>query len=130
MKYLLALFTLTLSLSVFSQTGAIDRLQKQRKDLQSEIDNTNKLYLDVKKQTTTIVQRINLINKQISNRKKMIEVQNNEISALDNELNRLHRDISVLDKELKEKQKKYANAIKTVMHKRQSENKIFFILSG
>lgn len=130
MKYLLTLFILLQSYSVFSQTGAIERLQNQRKNLQLEIENTNKLYLDVKKQTTTIVQRINLINKQISNRKKMIEVQNNEISALDKELNRLHQEIAVLDKELKQKQKKYAKAIKTVMHKRQSENKIFFILSG
>ena len=130
MKYLFVLFSLTLSLSVFSQTGRIERLQEQRENLQNEIKNTNKLYLDVKKQTTTIIQRISLINKQISNRKKMIEVQNKEIDALDNELVRLGKEITVLDKELKQRQDKYANAIKTVMHKRQQENKLFFILSG
>ncbi|MGV8963328.1 MAG: murein hydrolase activator EnvC family protein [Candidatus Saccharimonadaceae bacterium] len=130
MKYLLAFFTLSLSLSVFSQTGDIERLQNRRKNLQTEIENTNKLYLDLKKQTTTIVHRISLINKQISNRKKLIDVQNNEISALDKELDRLQQEIKVLDNELKQKQVKYANAIKIVMHKRQSENKIFFILSG
>ena len=130
MKYLFVLISLTLSVSVFSQTNMIQRLQEQRKNLQSEIETTNRLYLDVKKQTTTIVQRINLINKQISNRKKMIEVQNNEIQALDNELVRLQKEITVLDKELKQTQDKYANAIKSVMHKRQQENKIFFILSG
>ena len=130
MKYLFVFFSLSLSLSVFSQTGRIERLQQERKSLQTEIETTNRLYLDVKKQTTTIVQRISLINKQISNRKKMIEVQNKEIEALDNELVRLGKDIAVLDKELKQRQDKYANAIKTVMHKRQQENKLFFILSG
>ncbi len=130
MKYLFLLFSIILSLSVFPQTGKIGRLQEQRKNLQTEIENTNKLYLDVKKQTTTIVQRINLINKQISNRKKIIEVQNKEIEALDNEMLRLGKEITVLDKELKQRQDKYANAIKTVMHKRQQENKLFFILSG
>ena len=130
MKYLIVLFCLSLSFSVFSQTGDIERLQKQRKSLQSEIENANKLYLDVKKQTTTIIQRISLINKQIDTRKKIIDVQNKEISALDNELVRLQNEITTLDKELKQRQEKYANAIKLVMHKRQSENKIFFILSG
>lgn len=130
MKYLVAFFCFSLSISVFSQTGDIERLQKQRKSLQTEIENANRLYLDVKKQTTTILQRISLINKQIDTRKKIIEVQNKEIAALDNELVRLQKQISTLDKELKERQGKYANAIKMVMHKRQSENKIFFILSG
>ncbi len=130
MKYLVAFFCFSLSISVFSQTGDIERLQKQRKSLQTEIENANRLYLDVKKQTTTILQRISLINKQIDTRKKIIEVQNKEIAALDIELVRLQKQISTLDKELKERQGKYANAIKMVMHKRQSENKIFFILSG
>lgn len=130
MKYLFVLFSLFLSFSVFSQTVKIERLQEQRKNLQTEIETTNRLYLDVKKQTTTIVQRINLINKQIANRKKMIEVQNKEIEALDNEMERLQKEITVLGKELKQRQEKYANAIKMVMHKRQQENKLFFILSG
>ena len=130
MKYLFVFVCLSLSFSVFSQTGDIERLQNQRKSLQTEIENTNKLYLDVKKQTTTIIQRISLINKQIETRKKIIDVQNKEIAALDNELARLQKDIVSLDKELAQRKEKYANAIKTVLHKRQSENKIFFILSG
>ncbi len=130
MKYLIALFSLIISLSVFSQSGEIERLQNQRKTLQTEIETANRLYLNVKKQTTTIIQRISLINKQIDNRKKIIEVQNKEIGAFDNELSRLQNETQVLNRELKQRQDKYANAIKTVMYKRQSENKIFFILSG
>ena len=75
MRYLVVLFCLSVSFSVFSQTGDIERLQNRRKRLQTEIENTNRLYLDVKKQTTTIIQRINLINKQIETRKEIIEVQ-------------------------------------------------------
>ena len=130
MKYLVVLFCLSLSISVFSQTGDIERLQNRRKNLQVEIENTNRLYLDVKKQTTTIIQRINLINKQIATRKEIIDVQRKEIEALTNEMTRLEKEIVALDKELKIRKEKYANAIKSVMHKRQSENKIFFILSG
>lgn len=132
MKQLFVLLFLCLisSFPLFSQTGDIQRLQNQREILQKEIENTNRLYIDVKKKTTTIIDRINLINKQIATRKEIIEVQRKEIAALDNELARLQKDIATLNKELDQKKEKYANAIKTVMHKRQSENKIFFILSG
>ena len=130
MRYLIVLFCLSLSFSVFSQTGEIERLQKRRKSLQVDIENTNKLFLDVKKQTTTIIQRINLINKQIETRKKIINVQQEEIKALDREMVRLEKEIIELNKELEIRKDKYANAIKSVMNKRQSENKIFFILSG
>ena len=130
MKYLVVFFCLSLSFSVFSQTGDIERLQNRRKNLQLEIENTNKLYLDVKKQTTTIIQRVKLINKQIETRKEIINVQRREIEALNNELTRLEKEIVALDKELNIRKEKYGNTIKSVMHRRQSENKIFFILSG
>ena len=130
MRYLVVIFCLSISVTVFAQTSEIERLQDRRKRLQADIENTNRLYLDVKKQTTTIIQRINLINKQIQNRKEIIEVQRKEIKALDNEMARLQKEIVELNKELEIRKEKYANAIKSVMHKRQSENKIFFILSG
>ena len=130
MRYLVVIFCLSISVSVFAQTGEIERLQDRRKRLQADIENTNRLYLDVKKQTTTIIQRIKLINRQIQTRKEIIEVQRKEIKALDNEMARLEKEIDELNKELEIRKEKYANAIKSVMHKRQSENKIFFILSG
>ena len=130
MRYLVVIFCLSISVTVFAQTSEIERLQDRRKRLQADIENTNRLYLDVKKQTTTIIQRINLINKQIQNRKEIIEVQRKEIKALDNEMARLQEEIVELNKELEIRKERYANAIKSVMHKRQSENKIFFILSG
>lgn len=130
MKYLVLIFCLSVSFSVFSQSREIERLQDQRKSLQTEIETTNRLFLDVKKQTTTIIQRIKLINKQIETRKKIIAVQRKEITELDNELVRLQKEIASLDKELTLQKEKYAKAIKMVMHKRQAENKIFFILSG
>ncbi len=63
--FIISLFIATAFFSI-SQTPQIERLQKQQQALQEEIKNTNKLYLDVKKQTTSMLDRINLINKQIS----------------------------------------------------------------
>ncbi|HHX31261.1 MAG TPA: peptidoglycan DD-metalloendopeptidase family protein [Bacteroidales bacterium] len=121
------LFSITL---LFSQTEQIEQLQRQRQAIQEDIRNTNKLYLDVKKQTTTIMDRINLINKQISSRRELIDVQRKEVEALTREEARLHKEIERLQIELKKKQDNYADAIKGMLNQKFNQNKLLFILSG
>lgn len=116
--------------NLVAQTSRIEALQKQQQALQEEIRNTNRLYLDVKKHTTTILDRINLINKQIASRKELIDVQQQEIDALRKEETRLEREIVRLNKELKQKQENYANAIQGMLNQKFSQNKLLFILSG
>lgn len=127
--YIISFFILIYFFS-FSQNQQIERLQKQQQQLQEEIKNTNKLFLDVKKQTTSILDRINLINKQISARKALISTQQAEIRALTQEETRLEAEIVRLDKELKQKQENYANAIQGMLKHNVKQNKLFFVLSG
>ena len=115
---------------LFSQTEQIENLQRQRQAIQEDIRNTNKLYLDVKKQTTTILDRINLINKQISSRRELIDVQRKEVEALNREEARLQKEIERLQVELKNKQDNYADAIKGMVNQKFNQNKLLFILSG
>ena len=68
-KFVFFLLFHAVALLLLSQTQQIENLQRQQQALMEEIRSTNKLYLDVKKQTTTILDRINLINNQISARK-------------------------------------------------------------
>ncbi len=118
------------ALVLLSQTQQIENLQRQQQALLEEIRNTNKLYLDVKKQTTTILDRINLINNQISARKELIDAQRNEIDALRKEESRLENEIARLNKELEKKQGYYADAMKGMLNYKFSQNKLLFILSG
>src|SRR5690554_3222407 len=92
-KLLLISLFYSFTLLLFSQTQQIENLQRQQKAIQEEIKNTNKLYLDVKKQTTTILDRINLINKQIASRRELINVQRKEVEALNREEARLQKEI-------------------------------------
>ena len=104
-KFSVIVFCLTFSFAVFSQTKQIENLQKQQQALQEEIRSTNRLYLNVKKHTTTILERINLINRQIDSRKKLISTQEAEIAALQKEQKRLEGEIDRLNKELKSSKK-------------------------
>jgi len=129
-KIVLTYLLLSSAFLLFSQTEQIESLQKQQQALQEEIKNTNKLYLDVKKQTTTILDRINLINKQITSRKELITVQREQIKALRKEESRLGGEIVRLNRELKSKQENYANAMRGMLNNNFSQNKLLFILSG
>ena len=129
-KIVLISLLLSSAFLLFSQTRQIESLQQQQQVLQEEIKNTNRLYLDVKKQTTTILDRINLINKQISSRKELISVQRQEIDELHKEETRLEGEIARLNNALKSKQEKYANAIQGMLKHNFSQNKLLFVLSG
>lgn len=129
-KLILISFLSSVTFLLFSQTVEIEDLQRQQKAIQEDIRNTNKLYLDVKKQTTTILERINLINKQISSRKELISVQRREIEALRKEEERLETEIERLNKELNQKKDNYADAIKGMFNQKLKQNKLLFILSG
>ena len=129
-KLSILLSLLLLSVPLFSQTSEIEKLREQQKVILEDIKSTNKLFLDVKKQTTTILQRINLINKQISSRKEMMTLQNKEIDVLTKELTKIESDIKRLGEELKHKQDSYAKAVRTLQANRSSQNELFFILSG
>lgn len=131
MKILLFISLSLLSSSLLmSQNQQIEQLQRQQQVLQEEIKNTNRLYLDVKRETSTILNRINLISKQIDSRRELITVQRQEIEALRKQESSLRQEITQLEGELKEKQAKYANAIQGMLNHNFSQNKLLFILSG
>lgn len=129
-KFVFLLLFHVVALILLSQTRQIENLQRQQQALMEEIRNTNKLYLDLKKQTTTILDRINLINSQISARKELIDIQNREIETLRQEEVRLESEISRLNAALKKKQGYYADAMKGMLNHKFSQNKLLFILSG
>ncbi|MFA6701106.1 MAG: peptidoglycan DD-metalloendopeptidase family protein [Dysgonamonadaceae bacterium] len=102
-----------------------------QKSLQEEIVNTNKLFLDVKKQTATLLDRIKLINNQIGSRKEMIGLYQREIDMLRTEQSIHEKEIEELDKKMKITKVSYSNAINGIIKSnRFSENKLMFILSG
>lgn len=119
-----------ISISVFSQTRKIEQLEKQRKAALREIENTNRLLLDTKKTTATLLHRIKLITSQIDARKNVVSLLNQEISSISVEEKETQAEITELERILKEKQNRYAKAVRSMAYKKQSENRLLFILSG
>ena len=131
MKRLFAIILLTwIVATAWGQTQEIEALRRRQQALKEDIQHTNRLFLDVKKQTTTLLERISLINKQISARKEMMALQKREIDELINEQKRLEREIKKLTDELEQKKESYAQAVRVMQSNRRGQNEMIFILSG
>lgn len=129
-RSIFVILSLALTLSVFSQTKEIQALEKKRKAALKEIEVTNKLLLDTKKTTINILKRIELLSNQISARSSVVSILNKEINALEVEQRQVQAEITTLEADLKDKQASYAKAVRSMALKRQSENKLVFVLSG
>ncbi len=117
-------------ISVMAQTSKIKQLELQKKKALQEIESTNKLLIDTKRVTQNLSTRINLISNQIESRKQIVSLLEEESGALVVQQGITQQEIGVLEKELKAKQDNYAKAIKGIIYRKQSENKLLYVLSG
>jgi len=131
MRILVFVSFILISIFSFAQkTPQIKKLEQQRKQTLMEISNTDKLLSETKKNTTSLLDRINLIANQIFSRQKVLELLGQEIQGIDAEQKKIEAEIVVLEADLKDKQKNYAKAVDGMLRNRQSENRILFVLSG
>ncbi|MEN9919549.1 MAG: hypothetical protein RL662_1985 [Bacteroidota bacterium] len=122
---------LLLACSALSQTDRkIKELEKKRKQTIQEIDNTAILLKETQKSTATLIDRINLIDEQITSRKQLVSILNQEVATIDEEQHIIHTEIQKLEVSLKSEQQAYVKAIEGVLVKRQKTNKLLFALSG
>jgi len=97
---------------------------------QQEIQNTNKLFLDVKNKPTTLLQRIQLINKQNQCPQRIDRRAEGRHSTLDDEIQRIEKEVARLEVDLKKNQDSYARAVKSMLKTNRTNNTLFLWLSG
>lgn len=131
MRSVLVLFILFLStLFVFPQSNKIKDLENKRKLALREIESTTLLLNETKKNTSTLLSRINLLTEQISSRQRLISLLNDEMSAIAEQEAATEKEIVILTANLKGQQKSYARAVEGIVLRKQSGNKLLFVLSG
>lgn len=108
----------------------IEELRRQQNALQEEIQHTNRLFQQARTLTENIVNRINLLSRQINARRQLIDTQNQEIAALEREARRLEEEIAQLERQLERARQAYATAIRAMLNNNFRQNKLLFVLSG
>lgn len=134
-KCLLKSLTLMLGILLWlpPQLQAQDKkseLAKQKAKIEADINYTNKLLDETKKNKRESLNALMLINKQINKREELIKAIANEVNALNQQINRNNDTIQELTQTIKRLKAEYARMIFYASKNRNSYSRLMFIFSA
>lgn len=124
---------LAMGLLVFAPLHAADSvkdLQNKQKKLQQEIEQTNKMLKQTKRDESATLNKLQLTQQNIKNQKKLIHTLDNEITALDREMKRLGNTRDSLQKILEQHKAEYAQMVRQTHYARLQQTPLLFLISS
>lgn len=116
--------------SLWAQKNSVSDLRKQRERTLQELEQTNRLLGETQRSETATVNRLQLLNKNIAERKRLIATINEEIAALNEEMNQLSMERQDLQHELDSLKSDYANLVRMTHYQDMRQSPILFVLSA
>lgn len=126
------IFVLCLLSQVLCPVSAesVKELQNKQKKLQQEIERTNNMLKQTKKDESATLNKLQLLGQNIKTQKKLIRTLDNEITALDREMKQLHLTRDSLQKVLDRYKEDYAEMIRQSHYARMQQSPLLFLLSS
>lgn len=109
---------------------SVKDLQKKQRKLQAEIEQTNKMLKQTKKDETATLNKLQLIGENIKNQKQLITTLDNEITALNHEMKQLSNTRDSLQVVLEGYKKDYAEMVRQSHYARMQQSPLLFLLSS
>ncbi|MBQ6978153.1 MAG: peptidoglycan DD-metalloendopeptidase family protein [Paludibacteraceae bacterium] len=128
-KYILTL-VLSACLLVPAWSESVKELQRKQKKLQAEIEQTNKMLKQTKKDESATMNKLQLLNQNIKTQKKLIHTLDNEITALNREMTRLSNTRDSLQVVLERYKGDYAQMVKQSHYARMQQSPLLFLLAS
>lgn len=113
-----------------SMGQSVKELEEQRKSALRRLETTSKVLSETKKTQRTSLNKLNIINKSIKERKSLINNIDKEIRVLDTEMSKLDAETQKLEKQLEEYKAEYVKLIREAYINRSIYSKIMFVLSA
>lgn len=126
---LLAVAMLCVPLDAFSQSKSA-KLKNDKKKIETEIANTQKLLKQTEKNKNASLQQISVLRQQISNREALITTLNTEIFELEEELAQNVKLSQDLNKKLEYMKSDYSRVVYLAYKNRKLIDKVTFLLSS
>lgn len=126
-------FTLYIALLLFAvsvSAESVKSLQKKQQDLQKQIEQTNQMLQQTKKNETSTLNKLQLLSKNIKTQKQLINTLGSEINALDGEMARLGRTRDSLQTNLEAYKADYAQMVRESHYAQMQQSPLLFILSA
>ncbi len=127
--FLLTLVLLSGFFPVNAQESA-EALEKKRKQLEEEIEYTNRMIEQTRKSKQVTVNEVRLLDSRISKRNELLATLKKEISALETEMDLNEHTLTNLDRELKELKKDYATVVYFAYKHHTAYDKLIYLFSA
>lgn len=105
-------------------------LEAKKTNLQSEIELTNKLLAETRRNKTLSLSQLVALNKKIEARQELIATINEQIAALDKEISLKQTEIVLQDSALAKMKREYAQMIVFAYRNRNSSSNAMFLFSA
>lgn len=127
--WVIGILLAALSLSVWAADNVKD-LQKKQKKLQQEIEQTNKMLKQTKKDESATMNKLHLIGQNIKNQKKLIHTLDNEVLALNQEMKVLGNRRDSLQRVLNGYKSDYAEMVRQSHFAQVQQSPLLFLMSS
>lgn len=108
----------------------VQRLEKQRKEALKAIEKTDRELQNTKKDKQDKQKHLNLLNKQVAQRKQMVQLLDNEVKELQSDIDSMTGVCHQLSVEEKARSDEYAQALQSMQKRKRSLDRILFISSA
>lgn len=121
---------------VFSVTGLPSAaqskkdLQKQRDQINEQIELTKKLIRESEKQQKNTTAQVQLLNKQLTYREQLLRNINNDIQELEGEIVNKGKDVEQLKSQVERMKIEYARMIRNAYRNRNAYQKMMFVFAS
>ena len=129
-RHIVVLCLLSLVLCPLQAADSVKDLQKKQQKLQQEIEQTNKMLKQTKKDESATMNKLQLIGQNIKTQKKLITTLDNEIIALNKEMTRLGSTRDSLQVVLTGYKADYAEMVRQSHFARVQQSPLLFLLSS
>lgn len=109
---------------------SVKELEKQRKATLQQLETTGKLLNETKKNEKVSLNKLNILNRSISERKRLINDIGTEITALDTEMAELNIQKADLETQLCQLKADYARLVQETAYSRNRYAELMFVLSA
>ena len=129
-RFFLVILLIISCLTYVPAADSVKELQNKQRKLQEEIEQTNKMLNQTKKDENATLNKLQLIGQNIKNQKKLIRTLDNEITALNIEMKKLNLTRDSLQKVLNTYKEDYAQMIRQSHYARMQQSPLLFLLSS
>ena len=124
------LFSLFIFHFSFCNAESVKDLQAKQKKLQQEIEQTNKMLNQTKRDESATLNKLQLTERNIRNQRELIKTLDGEITALDREMSVLGSTRDSLQVVLERHKAEYAEMIRQSHYARMQQSPLLFLLSS